>query len=647
MQCGHLFACAECAAGLKVCSICREPIYASYDIRRTASKAVGRESASETGKGSNSSKETGTGRGASGADASVHPPTQPLSGYISSGSESYTDIAQKPCRGCCKPGALIFKCACQDPAIRLVVCIACSALWKCPFCKRASISSDFEEVSIPSSSPSSGTSEPAQLNVDQTGAYTGLRKSHTDSKDVPNEGSRGEGENLQERAISMLRGGRSPDKSLTTSLYDKASPKSDGASDSTKLEGVDSSSTKELVKHLSEKSYFDSVVEVWGNTSKSVIVTAPVRFLAERCARENSIIELPKSCEELNRMHLAAEVGRLGLTETNCGRKAVIIAPTVLHVRQYLEVVKQVTPYRANCILGNATVDAWEHEEWREALESIDFLITTPQLFLDSLDARYVQLGCFCVLIVDECQHCTGSHPFARIFKDHYSKLRQNGKIRVLGLSERLLKSKMKGTASEKQQVVKEFEALMDSKVIENSLVMEAISITSGTRVSESDTAGRGERCFFCICPATEYCCCPACAGPETSQRYMACQQCLHQSVCRLCLGPLARIRIGAQNVESAIAKDMSTAVSTAQWSRETKSNKVIELILHPMIRTCLYICRDIQINTEGSPSKIYMACTKTDFQNVKKEKRESAEKQKRISRKAERERERERDHII
>jgi len=208
-------------------------------------------------------------------------------------------------------------------------------------------------------------------------------------------------------------------------------------------------------------------------------VNAGVKTLAERCAGENTIIELPKTLEALNRMHLAAEVCRVCLGSRSHGKaavdcKAVVVAPTVPLVRQHVEVVRQVTSLRAKEVIGNAEVDAWRREQWSEAICDVDVLVTTPQLFLDSLEARFVHLNTFCVLVVDECQHCSGSHPFARIFKEHYSLLRPPGQIRVLGLSQQLVKCKLKATTVERLSVIQRFEDLMDSLKMEDSVVRNA-----------------------------------------------------------------------------------------------------------------------------------------------------------------------------
>ena len=75
-----------------------------------------------------------------------------------------------------------------------------------------------------------------------------------------------------------------------------------------------------------------------------------------------------------------------------------------------------------------------------------------------------IALYTFCVMVVDECQHCSGSHPFAKIFSKHYTRADVKGQLRVLGVSTKLVKSKTKGVADQ-QQTIKKLERLLDSYV--------------------------------------------------------------------------------------------------------------------------------------------------------------------------------------
>ena len=410
LQCGHLFGCAKCVAVLTTCAICREPIYASYDIRRMASEA-----------------RRGCRRGLSGTATGA----STLSGYVSSGSESFTDIAQKPCFGCCEPGTLLFNCP-HCVSTQMVLCVKCASSWQCLECKNASKTENFTELSNSVSSPSSCKSSD---NGDHTQSAIAPMTLEPDPPATPHGDM------------------RAPSKVHTT-------------------DGIPVSAASKEAKVLSGKFSGDTAE---AKTVQPTPVNPAVQRLAEVCATVNTIVELS---EDLNRMQLAAAVGGLCLQKCMRRRKAVIIAPTVPLVRKHLDIVRQVSPHHADCIIGTATVDAWDREQWQKHVSPIDVLITTPQLFLDSLNAHFVDLNAFCVMVVDECQHCSGSHPFAMTFKDHYHQQQQLGcDIRVLGLCKRLMKSKMKGSLADRQSVVRKFETLMDSQLLDQSALLQEVPV--------------------------------------------------------------------------------------------------------------------------------------------------------------------------
>jgi hypothetical protein len=404
VQCGHLFACTKCIEGLSICVICRKPIYANYNIRHTAGGSASG-SANELGRGydrgAGSESDRGSGSDSQQPGEGIGVRSSPaLAGYISSGSETFVDIVQKPCLICNQPATLRFSCSCLGEGLQaasqaklIVVCATCAASLLCPNCsRRASLGTDFEELSIRTSSRSSGSSA------------------------------------------------------------------------------------------RSDKQEYDLMLD------SHDVMSPPSEVLATHCASENTIIELPT-----NRMQLAAEVCRLCLRSQSHGKavvdsKAVVVAATVPLVRQHAQVIRQVTSLRAKTVIGNAEVEAWTWKQWSEAMCEVDVLVTTPQLFLDSLDAKSVKLDTFCVLVVDECQLCSGSHPFARIFREHYSLLQPRGQIRVLGLSQKLVRSKWKATPEKELLKVKCFEVLMDSRRMEQSIVWDAYSKQCGAIGSEKES---------------------------------------------------------------------------------------------------------------------------------------------------------------
>ena len=111
-------------------------------------------------------------------------------------------------------------------------------------------------------------------------------------------------------------------------------------------------------------------------------------------------------------------------------------------------------------------MDAWGSTEWTEIVSKNDVLITTPQLFLDVLDAKHLYLSTFGVLIVDECHHCSGSHPFAEVFAEHYNRLASKpgvGQPLVLGMSGNLVKRKVEDP-KEREKAIEKLEKAMGAK---------------------------------------------------------------------------------------------------------------------------------------------------------------------------------------
>ena len=134
-------------------------------------------------------------------------------------------------------------------------------------------------------------------------------------------------------------------------------------------------------------------------------------------------------------------------------------------MRQVFKVAEQFGELSACHVIGSSEVDTWGKTQWEERLHDQDLLVTTPQLFLDTLCASHINLSLFGVIVLHECQHCSGSHPFAKLFSDHYVKPGCQGEIRVLGLSRNLVKRKVKD-ATERQRLIGRLEKTMKSQVL-------------------------------------------------------------------------------------------------------------------------------------------------------------------------------------
>ena len=146
---------------------------------------------------------------------------------------------------------------------------------------------------------------------------------------------------------------------------------------------------------------------------------------------------------------LALEVSKRCMETARRGSRVVFLVPTTPMVRWCYRTVTAYQTFSCCHVIRNAEVVSWEFLQWDEHIRHKDLLITTPQLFHDVLASGHLHLSMFEVLVIFECQHCSGRHPYARIFAEHYRK-----QLRVLGISRSLLKGDVK-SATEKQSAIR------------------------------------------------------------------------------------------------------------------------------------------------------------------------------------------------
>ena len=441
----------------EICAICREPITSSYNVRPAAAPDLS--AGAEASTGVAGAREAGGfigNRHVTATEVALVP-----SGYISSGSDSFK-TQDGGCFKCAGPGKFSFQCTCGH--FEKAVCVGCYDGWEsCPSCRIADANSTFEPLSSDSSGESKNSSPCSEPKVPPTS-----------STEMPPLGTR----------ISVGYPASTASNRRAKEIY-RAKERED----------VDSKFNIIKGDSCGAGAGADGAPEVEPVALGDL--RSRQRRLVEHCIRSNSILELPPSSDEgIGRTRLAIEVIRGYLR--NWERKAVIIAPTVPLVKQHLEFARRFEDFRTNSILGNATVDAWERDEWQAELVNCEVLLITPQLFLDALGARHLDLVAFGVIVVDECEHCIGSHPYACIFKEHYrSTLGQGNDIRVLGMSSQLVKRKVKGP--EKQQALRRLEKSMHSTRVDLNEVMKS----PRQRELEHGAPQRGQNASMVYC-----CCC-------------------------------------------------------------------------------------------------------------------------------------------
>ena len=359
IQCGHCFACEACLRSLTICSVCRAPITAGYNISGATSL-------------SDSSRDD----------------------YVSSGSNTFVNMEPCHTHECECEATERFRCsACTETGYSFALCTACSE-WEgstasalCPCCGSRAFPYTAEHGHDSSPATSSGASEHSIAcdDVFKDSSYM-LKKSSTGM-------------------TKLDLGGSSIEFRIATSFF-------------------------------SENRILEVTEEVAGLNIDTTKVALEV--CRQRMAHESVLVNI-----------------------------SLYLAPTVPLVVQIHEIARQFACFTPRLVIGNADVDSWGKAQWCDLVSQHNLIITTPQLLLDTLDAKYLELSLFATVVVSECQHCSGRHPFARIFSDHYSRV-PSGQIRVLGLSRCLVKPKVKPGA-ERQRVIRQLERLMDSCVMDAS----------------------------------------------------------------------------------------------------------------------------------------------------------------------------------
>ncbi|XP_048137165.1 endoribonuclease Dicer homolog 2 isoform X2 [Rhodamnia argentea] len=131
------------------------------------------------------------------------------------------------------------------------------------------------------------------------------------------------------------------------------------------------------------------------------------------------------------------------------------------------EAIKMHTDLKVEMYWGDMGVDFWDAAMWQKQLDRYEVLVMTPAILLNCLRHSFFKLDLIKVLIMDECHHARGEHPYACIMKEFYHpQLRDNMQVpRIFGMTASPIKSKGGNSEVQYWQKIKELETLMNSKV--------------------------------------------------------------------------------------------------------------------------------------------------------------------------------------
>ncbi|KOM37874.1 hypothetical protein LR48_Vigan03g125600 [Vigna angularis] len=147
---------------------------------------------------------------------------------------------------------------------------------------------------------------------------------------------------------------------------------------------------------------------------------------------------------------------------------AVFLVPQVVLVAQQAEVVKMHTDLKVGVYWGEMGVDFWDAATWKQEMDKHEVLIMTPVILLNCLRHSFLKLNMIKVLIMDECHHARGKHPYARIMTEFYHHQLQSGSSdlpRIFGMTASPIKAKVGKSESSLSENIRKLMTLMHSKV--------------------------------------------------------------------------------------------------------------------------------------------------------------------------------------
>ncbi len=193
--------------------------------------------------------------------------------------------------------------------------------------------------------------------------------------------------------------------------------------------------------------------------------------LFDKCMRRNSIVCLKtgggKTYIAIKLIDELADAIRTPYAEG--GKLTFFVVNNVPLVHQQAQSIRKLTSLKVGGYHGDAYIDGkhidnWDYNIWQEIFNETQVLVLTGQILVNILNHGFIStlrvLGWLLkaiepsllilkaferinLLVVDECHHARGNHPFKQIFNRYKQFVVEQGlKIRLLGLTACLVASK-------------------------------------------------------------------------------------------------------------------------------------------------------------------------------------------------------------
>ncbi|XP_017229455.1 endoribonuclease Dicer homolog 3 isoform X2 [Daucus carota subsp. sativus] len=163
------------------------------------------------------------------------------------------------------------------------------------------------------------------------------------------------------------------------------------------------------------------------------------------------------------------------------GRKRLIIflAPTVGLVHQNFMVMKFSTELQVDAYHGSRGIDLWNGKSWESEIDKNDVMVMTPQILLDALRKAFLKFEMICLLVLDECHHTKGNHPYAKLIKEFYHN--SEVKPKVFGMTGSPEIKKGISSAGGFEKCISKLEAILESQIYSNKIRAEQKSVIPST----------------------------------------------------------------------------------------------------------------------------------------------------------------------
>ncbi|KAI3822542.1 hypothetical protein L1987_10133 [Smallanthus sonchifolius] len=164
----------------------------------------------------------------------------------------------------------------------------------------------------------------------------------------------------------------------------------------------------------------------------------------------------------------------------------IFLAPTQNLVEQQFNVVRENTDLLVDFYHGSKVtdidgkkVDEWDAAVWEHEINKNQVMVMTPKVLLDALRNAFMDFEMVCLLIIDECHHASGNHPYVSIMKEFY--LKSVNKPKVFGMIAFLVTKKGVSSAGDCEAQIKALQSILDSQVytVQNRTEISALGVSS------------------------------------------------------------------------------------------------------------------------------------------------------------------------